>query len=278
MRLFLNFAQTKKTNIMKKTLLILSAFVALSASAQIYEANDSTAFAAWTPYDLDQDGILDFAAYNDLNGMSAASYSWDYNTGLPLTPDNLFVSPVLDLSTGSGLMLNFNVTAIDQSYAAEKYAVYIVTNLAAVAAGTFPAPVIDEVLTTGVLAKSIDISAQADGQSAVYVVLRHYDCTDQFAIGFDNLNISGDFASVEENTLTSVNAFPNPATDVLNISTNEPVASMKVMTMDGKVVIENNAVNDSFINVNVNDLEAGMYIYEVATAEGKVSRDSFMKQ
>lgn len=262
---------------MKKILLFMGAFVALNASAQIYEANDSTAFSTWTAYDLDGDGA-NFAPFEDLNGMSAVSYSYDNASG-PLTPDNLYVSPLIDLSSGSNLMLNYNVTAIDQAWTAEKYAVYVVTNVAAIIGGTFPTPVNEETsLATGVLARNIDISAAADGQATVYIVIRHYDCSDNFAIGFDNLNISGDFASVEENTLTAVNAFPNPATDVLNISTNEPVSSVKVMTMDGKVVVNNTSVNSSFINLNVNDLEAGMYIYEVATAEGKTFRASFIKQ
>ena len=113
---------------MKKILLIALAIATVNtASAQIYEANDSTAFSSWTSYDLDSDGN-GFIAAEDFNGMSAISFSYDNASG-PLTPDNLFVSPAIDLSTGSSLMLNYTVTAIDQGWVAEKYAIYIVTTL-----------------------------------------------------------------------------------------------------------------------------------------------------
>ncbi|MDX1350589.1 MAG: T9SS type A sorting domain-containing protein [Putridiphycobacter sp.] len=261
---------------MKKILLFAGLFMTLSVSAQIYSAMDSTAFATWTSYDLDGDGNGWIAG--NINGMSAVSYSYDNASGA-LTPDNLFASPAIDLSGGSNLTLTYNVTAIDQAWVSEKYAIYVVTDLVALAAGNFPTPIVDETLPgTGVFTRSIDISAQAAGQSSVYIVIRHYQSTDWFAIGFDDLTITGDYAAVEENTLTTVSAYPNPATDVLNITTNEPVSTVKIMTMDGKVVVENNSVNDSFINLDVNDLEAGMYVYEVATADGKVSRDTFIKQ
>ncbi|MFK8045094.1 MAG: T9SS type A sorting domain-containing protein [Crocinitomicaceae bacterium] len=264
---------------MKKLLFFVGTFMALNASAQIYEANDSADFSLWTAYDLDQDGF-DFEAFGDVNGMSAVSYSYDNASGAALTPDNLFVSPAIDLTNGSNVMLNFDVRGIDQSWLGENYAIYVVSNTAALLTGTFPTPVKEESngLGANTVSESIDISAEADGQSSVYIVIRHFQSTNEFAIGFNNLSITGNFASVEEKKLTSVTAYPNPAADVLNISTNEAVASVKVMTMDGKVVIDNNAVNDSFINIDVNDLEAGMYIYEVATAEGEVARDTFMKQ
>ncbi len=262
---------------MKKILLIALAIATVNtASAQIYEANDSTAFSSWTSYDLDSDGN-GFIAAEDFNGMSAISFSYDNASG-PLTPDNLFVSPAIDLSTGSSLMLNYTVTAIDQGWVAEKYAIYIVNNVAALATGNFPAPVTEEILTTGVLTRNIDISAQADGQSTVYVVLRHYDCTDQFAIGFDNLNITGDFASVEDNKVAISSAYPNPTVDVLNINVTEEVASLKVLNLEGKVVINNNSVNSSVINLDVNELAPGMYVYEVTTKDGAVARETFVKK
>lgn len=275
---------------MKKILLFMGAFVALNASAQFYEANDSAAFSAWTPYDLDTDGndfsAVDFSGgtntYFNAQGGMAVSESWNAAGGA-YDPDNLFVSPVLDLSTASAVTVNWTAGTGENTadgFYGEKYSVYVVTNVAQIIAGTFPTPIHTETLSAGQTAfsQSIDISASAAGQSAVYIIVRHYESNDIHWFCFDDMSITGDFASVQENTLTAVNAFPNPATDVLNISTNEPVASVKVMTLDGKVIVNNTSVNSSFIDLNVNDLEAGMYVYEVATAEGKIFRDSFIKQ
>ncbi|MFK8039055.1 MAG: T9SS type A sorting domain-containing protein [Crocinitomicaceae bacterium] len=274
---------------MKKILFFIGAFATLNASAQIYEANDEAAFSAWTPYDLDGDGF-NWAA-TDVSwltntqtgqGGCATSESFDGASGAGLTPDNLFVSPIIDMSATAGGTLTFSIGNPEgtNNWWEEKYAVYVVTDPVAIATGIFPAPLLETTLTAGdtMFTESIDISSVAAGQSTVYLVFRHYDCTDENFIILDDLSITGAFASVGENTLIGVRAFPNPAVDVLNISTNEPVSSVKVTTLDGKIVVNNTSINSSFINLDLNELEAGMYVYEVATEEGKIFRDSFVKQ
>lgn len=79
-------------------------------------------------------------------------------------------------------------------------------------------------------------------------------------------------AAISENVIeTSV--YPNPANDVLNIVASEEIATVSIVTLDGKVV-----ANASSSSVNVAELKSGMYIYEVTTTSGKVSRDTFMKK
>ena len=263
---------------MKKILLSTVAILAMfTVNAQIYSAMDSAAWSVWDTYDLDMDNN-EFGFFENLNGASAVSYSYDNASGA-LTPDNLLVSPVLDLSTGSNIMLNYKVTAIDPDWASEHYAIYVVTDPLAVIAGNFPTPVQEETLPgSGILDRSIDISAVADGQSTVYVVIRHYNSTDWFAIGFDDLTVTGDFASVEENSFSVLNAYPNPANEVLNITLNEDAANVAIMTVDGKVVVNSNEVNTTNVTVDVSGLAAGSYIYEVTTKDGRKVRNSFMKQ
>lgn len=261
---------------MKKILLSALGIISFATiNAQIYEANDSTAFSAWSTLDLDGDGN-NFVVSEDINGMKAVSYSYDNASGA-LTPDNLFISPAIDLTTGSALMLNYDVSAIDQSWVAEKYAVYIVTDLISVAAGIFPTAVLEEVMVAGVQTRNIDISAVADGQATAYVVIRHYDCTDNFALGFDSLSITGDFVSVEEENNTVLSVYPNPTSDVLNITLGETAASVAVLTLDGKTV-STTSVSSTNVTLNVAELAAGMYIYEVTTLEGEKVRNTFVKK
>lgn len=78
-------------------------------------------------------------------------------------------------------------------------------------------------------------------------------------------------SSVEENSL-STSVYPNPANDVLNIVSSEKVASVSIISMDGKV-----AMTTSETSVAVGTLNSGMYIYEVTTTSGNVSRNTFMK-
>jgi hypothetical protein len=261
---------------MKKTLLSVVALLGLTAAtAQVYTANDSTAFAEWTAYDLDLDGAGFSAATT--NGTSATSYSYDNATGA-LTPDNLFISPAIDLSTGSNVMLNFDVTALDQSWVSENYAVYIVTDLVAIVTGTFPTAVHEEVVVAGLLTRNIDVSAVADGEATVYVVIRHYNCTDMFGIGFNNLSITGDFLSVEEaSSLEVLSAYPNPSTDVLNVTFNSNVETVSILSLDGKL-ISNEVVNANNVTLKVANLASGVYFYEAITTEGNKLRNKFIKK
>lgn len=75
----------------------------------------------------------------------------------------------------------------------------------------------------------------------------------------------------------NLKAFPNPANDVLNISTSVEVASVSIISMDGKVVATED-VNASTAAINVAHLTTGTYLYEVVAADGSVVRNTFVKK
>lgn len=77
---------------------------------------------------------------------------------------------------------------------------------------------------------------------------------------------------VNENSLSTVSVYPNPATTVLNIDSKEAISSVNIMTTDGKVVS-----TGTTSNINVEALNAGMYIYSVTTVSGKVETGNFVK-
>jgi hypothetical protein len=275
---------------MKKILLSAVALMGLTAAtAQIYSANDSTAFAAWTNVDMDGDGMGWTAAdlsggantlYNEQGGC-AVSYSYDNSTG-PLTPDNVFASPAIDMSTALSGTLSWgagNGETTASGWYEEHYAVYVVTNLATVLTGTFPTPVFEGTLTAGEVleTQSFDVSADVAGQATVYIVVRHFDCTDEFAILFDDVALNGDFTGTDESSLEVLSAFPNPTTDVLNINLNSNVETVSILSLDGKL-ISNEVVNANKVVLNVADLAAGVYFYEVVTAEGTKLRNKFIKK
>lgn len=86
--------------------------------------------------------------------------------------------------------------------------------------------------------------------------------------------ISFGSASVESNVPMTAVAYPNPATDVLNVVVEGvEVVAVSVISVDGKVI----STNDGSI-VQVADLTAGVYFYEARTAAGAVLRNSFVKK
>jgi hypothetical protein len=80
--------------------------------------------------------------------------------------------------------------------------------------------------------------------------------------------------NVDENTLSDLKVYPNPATDVLKFETSEEIESVVISSIEGKVVRE---VKESS-NVNVSDLKAGVYVYRVTTRLGKQSTANFIKE
>lgn len=69
-----------------------------------------------------------------------------------------------------------------------------------------------------------------------------------------------------------ISVYPNPVSNELNITSSDEVSSVAVITMDGKVVAYSKTTK-----VDVSALVSGVYIYEVNTTSGKVSRGTFMK-
>ncbi len=85
----------------------------------------------------------------------------------------------------------------------------------------------------------------------------------------------GPVGGLKENAIEAV-AYPNPASDVLNIKMGENVEAVSIISMDGKVV-STQVVNGTTVSVPVADLNAGVYFYEVQTANGTV-RHTFVKK
>jgi hypothetical protein len=79
---------------------------------------------------------------------------------------------------------------------------------------------------------------------------------------------------IEAKTAKSFSVFPNPATDVLNISSSEEVTTVSVLSLDGKVV--STTTNNK--QVDVSKLRTGVYIYEVTTVSGEKVINKFMKK
>lgn len=198
---------------MKKSFLLLFvAFMTLTfcAKAQVpffSENFDSGLPAEWVVLDSDgdtytwessltttsyfQEGTdISGTGHNGSNGhMLSGSYSNVYGA---LTPDNWLITPSISLAGES--TLTFWLCAQDASYAAEHYGVYVSTT-----AGTTPADftlIYEETIDAqgGSRAqgtwkqKSVDLSAYA-GQT-IRIAFRHFNCSDQFILNLDDVEIS----------------------------------------------------------------------------------------
>ena len=185
---------------MKRLVLTLAISLAFAfggvAQSLHYDFEDGT-LQGWTILDGDGDGhcwepSIGGMGHNS-NGMVMA-YSRDYATGEPLTPNEYLVSPRLVLSE-DWPVIRFYVCALDEIYCAEHFGVSISTTvnndpLAFTLLHDWTLTAKDAGNRQGNWYNyTVDLSAYT-GQE-VYVAIRHFNCTDMFAICVDDITIDG---------------------------------------------------------------------------------------
>lgn len=279
---------------MKKNLLLVGfAATTLFASAQqtIYSANNAATFGAWTFTDFDNDGnnwaIQDQSTVQGLatQGDLLTSYSLNPSNFNPLTPNNFASSSPIDCSAYQNLSLRFKRESGGAPTAeAEKYSVYVISAAsqpALAAALTTATPVFTETITIGreLVEKTIDVSA-LDGMNNVYIVIRHYDCTNQYFLAIDDVVLEGDMTSALTTDLSNdqkVSVFPQPMNNSLTISIEEEITSIVLIDQSGKIVSEIQGVKSSSYNMNTENINSGIYILKVESASGAIYTQKCVK-
>ena len=182
------------------TLTVLLAF-ALGGMAQLIFDFENFTFQGWTTLDADGDGynweLSNDGMGHNSNGM-VMSYSKDYFTGVPFTPDEYLVSPRLILN-GDWAVMRFYTRALDESYPAEHFAIAISTtsNNDPLAFTTLYESTIYANEGNWIF-YTIDLSQY--GNQEVYLAIRHYYTSGQSAICFDDIEIDGEIV-VAQNSL-----------------------------------------------------------------------------
>ena len=82
-----------------------------------------------------------------------------------------------------------------------------------------------------------------------------------------------DCSNITELTKGNMEVYPNPNNGEFVITTSNEVMNVTITDVRGKVVYSNNSVNNNMINVNLSDLEKGMYMINVETANGTMSEN-----
>lgn len=232
--------------------------------------------AQWKLYDRDGDGenweILN-AEVNELpnfSGNLAVSFSWYLDV---FTPDNVLESPSITLPDSNSLSLTFKAAAGDEELFQEHYAVYVIP-----ATSTFTGtetPFFEETFDAGYLdvAKVINIDISSFKGQNVKLIFRHYDCTDIFYMGIDDIEIKDNAGlAVTESSVLSMKISPNPTTDLVRISGIKNIDNVRIFDMTGKIVKET-----KMSEIVVKDLASGQYIVNVYSGNEVISRKLIKK-
>ncbi|MCR4964478.1 MAG: choice-of-anchor J domain-containing protein [Bacteroidales bacterium] len=240
-----------------------------AATLPFFEGFESGLNDCWTNIDNDGDGFTwnlleatdGISVYEGSYGVS--SFSYDNPTYTALTPDNWLITPAIAIPA-EGANISWYVAAQDPDYPADHYEVMISTT------GTNPADftsVYEETIQSSDFElRGINIPQYA-GQN-IHVAFVHNECTDMFMMKLDAVNITAGTGVNDFNNNVSV--YPNPATDVLNVSANSNIQSVEIMNLMGQTVQSYNA-NDLFTQINISSLSNGMYMVRVNTENGVIN-------
>ncbi|MBQ1606164.1 MAG: T9SS type A sorting domain-containing protein, partial [Bacteroidales bacterium] len=91
-----------------------------------------------------------------------------------------------------------------------------------------------------------------------------------------HLNI---LSGISQNGMAEISIFPNPATDILNITSSETISEIEIVNVMGQVVYRTEVNSDNAV-CDVEDLKAGVYIiriYGTSTAS-VVCQRKFIKE
>lgn len=76
--------------------------------------------------------------------------------------------------------------------------------------------------------------------------------------------------SLEDLEEQGLEIFPNPATDVLQIKTNQQMQSVKVFSMLGQLLIATNHLTATESNLDISNLQTGTYVLKISTIKGEM--------
>lgn len=77
---------------------------------------------------------------------------------------------------------------------------------------------------------------------------------------------------LEDYGVSNISLFPNPTTDVINLSSSSDIEQITIMDMSGKVVQYVTNLHKSLLQLNVSQLSKGIYIVSIKTNEGIVTK------
>lgn len=291
---------------MKKLLLSLLVLAGFNANAQVTLFEDSFEFyedfaiadiGDWTVIDLDLLNTYGFTGTTFTNSGVAKSFQvfnagattppittvstaqdWTAKTGdrhmvcfaaVPagavVANNDWLISPQIALGTTN--TIKFWAKACNTQFGAERFTVYVSTtdadpaSMTKISAGNY-------IVTPNITYTeyTYTLPATYDGQS-VYVGIK---CTspDMFGFAVDDFSVTAVALSTESFFTANFATWPNPANDVINISTkNNAVAinAVQITDLNGRTVKEVKGMTNQ---INVAELNAGVYFLKITTDQG----------
>src|SRR5690606_4251207 len=113
----------------------------------------------------------------------------------------------------------------------------------------------------------------------VYIAFRHHNSTDMDFISIDDVEVVHDTDSSTENfAKLGLNVFPNPVSDIVNITSPEAnIEAVTITDLNGRTVKSINFNKVAETTVDASDLASGIYLMHI-TANGTVATQKIVKK
>lgn len=96
--------------------------------------------------------------------------------------------------------------------------------------------------------------------------------------GFQQSWITEMFTITNETKMdTYLEIFPNPSIDFLNIRSNTSIHSWRIISLNGIDFFYKSEVQNSYDQIDINSLLAGMYWLEITYTDGRIEQKKFIK-
>jgi hypothetical protein len=102
--------------------------------------------------------------------------------------------------------------------------------------------------------------------SEVYLELEGTNYTDESSINFCLGN-----TDIEIEKASGINVYPNPASDIININSNEKILKLEIYNVVGKLIDSTNELDDNF-SYSTTNLQNGMYTILIETETQQVQK------
>ncbi|MCP4047137.1 MAG: T9SS type A sorting domain-containing protein, partial [Gammaproteobacteria bacterium] len=209
-------------------------------------AYEPMAYIAFNPATTDPPMLDD----PEIQPYAGERFGASFATVPPPYNDDWMISPQVQLGTGS--VLNFMVKSYTADYGLEKFNVGVSTT--GMTPGDFT------MLNSSVLEapvawtdQTFDLSAY-DGQ-LVYVAIQCVS-EDAFVFMIDDVMVTS-VTGIYENEMGDINIYPNPATNLVNIDSDHPINTIRIISYTGQTVF-NREVSGNNVQINTNDFSVGV--------------------
>jgi len=189
--------------------------------------------------------------------------------------NELLITPLLDFTSVSNAILDFWFLG-SKYYAVTPYDNYDLNVLISTDGGTTWTTdtlwdeEVDTTWTTWEWTNAqVDLSAYA-GESTIKIAFQYYGNNGaQFSL--DDISIE-EGSEIEENSdNTSVNIYPNPAKNLINIKSSDKIENVKIYNLTGQIVFDK-MINDNSVQINTSEYKSGIYFIKIRTKDGLINK------